>query len=156
ERMATREAFLQDRQRLWSWYQERRQAVVNAQPNPAHDAVTELVRNIPQALVVTQNVDDLHERAGLPVERLAHVHGRILETRCEQCGLVTAASSNDAVRPCPRCNALALRPNVVWFDEELPEAEVEHIDHFLAEGPCDLVLVVGTTAVFDYVRDWIE
>jgi NAD-dependent protein deacetylase/lipoamidase len=156
ERMATREAFLKDRQRLWNWYQERRQTVVKSKPNQAHYAVVELVRNVPQAMVVTQNVDDLHERAGLPLERLAHVHGRILETRCEHCGLVTEASPSDAVRPCTRCNESALRPNVVWFDEELPDVEVEHVERFLAEGSCDLVLVVGTTAAFDYVRDWIE
>jgi len=156
ERMATHEEFLNHRQRQWRWYQERRGAVLNARPNPAHYAVAELVRNTPQAFVITQNVDDLHERAGLPLEFLAHVHGRILETRCEQCGLVTQASLNDAVRPCTRCGESALRPNVVWFDEEVPPAEVERIDHFLAHGPCDLVLVVGTTAAFDYVRDWIE
>jgi NAD-dependent deacetylase len=156
ERMATREAFLKDRQGIWSWYRERRRAVLDAKPNPAHHAVVELVRSAPQALVITQNVDDLHERAGLPPGCLAHVHGRILETRCEDCGLVTEASPDDAIRPCIRCHHTALRPNVVWFDEELPEAEVEHVDQFLAAGPCDLVLVVGTTAVFDYIRDWIQ
>jgi len=156
EEMATREAFLKDRERLWNWYQERRQGVLNANPNAAHYAVADLVRNTPEAFVATQNVDDLHERAGLPLDRLAHVHGRILETRCEHCGLVTVASPSDPVRRCTRCNHLALRPNVVWFDEELPEAEVERVDRFLAQGPCDVVLVVGTTASFDYVRDLIE
>ena len=156
ERMATREAFLEDKQRVWRWYQDRRQAVMNARPNPAHVAVADLVRHTAQALVITQNVDDLHERAGLPLEHLAHVHGRILETRCEHCGLVTVASPSDAVQPCIRCGESALRPNVVWFDEELPETELDHINRFLADGPCGLVLVVGTTASFDYVRDWIE
>jgi NAD-dependent deacetylase len=155
EQMATRSAFERDAERIWSWYRERRQAALNAKPNAAHRAVVELAKRAPEALVVTQNVDDLHERAGLPLELLVHIHGRILETRCENCGLVAQAAADDGTRPCPRCNRFELRPNVVWFDEELPEEEVRRVERFLAQGACGLVLIVGTTAVFDYIRDWI-
>jgi len=106
-------------------------------------------------LVVTQNVDDLHERAGLGPERLVHVHGQILESRCVECDAVAAAADDDEVRPCARCGA-GLRPGVVWFGERLPAAEVARVERWLARGACDLALVVGTTASFGYLVDWVE
>jgi NAD-dependent deacetylase len=152
--MATMRAFLADREPIWAWYRERRDGVVAAAPNAAHAAVAELARLARSCLVVTQNVDDLHERAGLPHAQLVHVHGRILESRCLACGATAPADADDARRACPSCGARELRPAVVWFDEELPPAEVARVEAHLDHGPCDLVLVVGTTASFPYVLDW--
>jgi NAD-dependent deacetylase len=154
EEVATERAFLADQARTWAWYQERRRNVQAAVPNPAHDATVRLVRAAREGLVVTQNVDDLHERAGLPGPRLVHVHGTILSTRCHRCGNVTQADPADADKACAACGAHLLRPGVVWFDEELPRGEVERVEAFLAQGPCALVLVVGTTVSFDYIRSW--
>jgi len=155
EKLATHAAFDADPRAIWNWYQERRDGVRLAEPNDAHLAVARLAAAAREALVITQNVDDLHERAGLASEHLVHIHGEILKTRCEACGLVSAARATDGRTGCRRCRAHAERPNVVWFDEELPQPELRRIERFLAAGACDLVIVVGTTASFDYVQDWI-
>ena len=154
-RLATPEAFAADRALVWRWYQERRAGVRAAAPNAAHSAIAELASIARDLLVVTQNVDDLHERAGLGPERLVHVHGQILESRCVECDAVAAAADDDEVRPCARCGA-GLRPGVVWFGERLPAAEVARVVRWLARGACDLALVVGTTASFGYLVDWVE
>src|SRR5262249_48924790 len=99
-RFATKEAFEAEPARIWAWYQERRSRVRVAQPNAAHLAVATLASRVRDSLVVTQNVDDLHERGGLNLDRLVHIHGSILETRCDKCGSVTEANSNDASRSC--------------------------------------------------------
>ena len=156
EKLATREAFEADPLGVWSWYVGRRHAVRAASPNAAHVAVTRIAAAIPEALVITQNVDDLHERAGLPRELLVHVHGTILDSRCLACDTVTAARDDDPTRRCAACGKGGLRPNVVWFDEELPPAEVSRVEGFFDGGTCGLVVVVGTTASFDYVRAWVR
>lgn len=154
-RLATPEAFAADRALVWRWYQERRAGVRAAQPNAAHAAVAELRGLARELLVVTQNVDDLHERAGLDPRSLVHVHGRILESRCVDCGASSDAQDDDERRTCAGC-AGGLRPGVVWFGEALPEGEVARVERWIARGACDLVLSVGTTASFGYLVDWIE
>jgi len=156
EEWATRRAFDADRDRIWSWYDERRRAVREASPNAGHRSIARLAALAREILVITQNVDDLHERAGLPAEQLVHVHGLLLESRCLDCGKQFPARSDDPSRRCEACSVGALRPAVVWFDEELPREPVARIESFLSAGECDLVLVVGTTASFDYIRDWIR
>jgi NAD-dependent deacetylase len=156
EQMATRKAFTADPDRVWRWYDERRRKVIDAPPNAGHEAVARIARNARECLVVTQNVDDLHERTDLSSDQLVHVHGKLLESRCLACGVTRGAKPDDASRLCDTCREGRLRPAVVWFDEELPPEAVERINEFLSAGPCDLVLVVGTTASFDYIRRWIE
>lgn len=152
--LATAAAFSQNPQLVWEWYGHRRAVIRASEPNPAHHALASLARQTDDALIVTQNVDDLHERAGTPAARLVHVHGDIFVNRCTACGYRDERDVQVSPPPrCPRCSG-ALRPGVVWFDEELDEAEVGRIETFLARGPCELVLVVGTTAVFDYIVDW--
>jgi len=178
-KLATPEAFARDPELVWEWYRERRQRICNAQPNAAHAAIAKLARHADEFLLVTQNVDDLHARAGLPKEKMVQIHGDIFVTRCSRCSFsdagrggspepptdravlqrgrlrsIAPTSENDVDLPrCPECDAL-MRPGVVWFGEQLDSRKVEIVENFLRRGSCDLVFVVGTTAVFGYIIDW--
>src|SRR5213080_2130124 len=84
-KLATPEAFARDPKLVWEWYRERRQRICNAQPNAAHEAIAKLARHADEFLLVTQNVDDLHARAGMPAEKMVQIHGDIFITRCSCC-----------------------------------------------------------------------
>lgn len=150
-RLATQAAFDRDPAHVWEWYQFRRGLVAKAEPNAAHRALAEWEAAGKDVLVATQNVDDLHERAGS--RDVAHIHGSIWRVRCEGCG----RERDEAVHPlpelpprCGECRGL-LRPAVVWFGETLPMAPIRHVETFLEDG-VDLALVVGTEATFGYIR----
>ena len=111
-------------------------------------------------MLVTQNVDDLHlraewESARLPSEKMVQIHGDIFVTRCSRCEFRYCAHEADSLEipKCRECGAL-MRPGVVWFGEQLDISEIQRVESFLAHGPCDVVLVIGTTAMFGYVVDW--
>jgi NAD-dependent deacetylase len=152
-RLATPEAFRRDPRYVWEWYQYRRGLVAAAEPNPAHRALAALDDDHRQLLVATQNVDDLHERGGS--RGVVHLHGSIWRVRCQGCG----AERDDHTHPFPalppRCDACddMVRPAVVWFGEMLPAAPLARIERFLQDG-VDLVLVVGTEAVFGYIQGY--
>ena len=160
-KLATPEAFAKDPGLVWEWYRERRQRIRNAQPNPAHKAIAKLAQHAQEFLLVTQNVDDLHARAGSPKEKMVQIHGDIFVTRCSRCDFSRhdydhehEHESEDIDLPmCPRCNAL-MRPGVVWFGEQLPWDELRRVENYLEARPCDFVLVAGTTATFGYIIDW--
>jgi NAD-dependent deacetylase len=84
-KLATPEAFARDPQLVWDWYLERRQRIRKAEPNAAHEAIARLAHHADEFLLVTQNVDDLHARAGMPAERMVQIHGDIFVTRCSRC-----------------------------------------------------------------------
>src|SRR6266536_1809778 len=84
-KLATPEAFARDPELVWEWYRERRQRICNAQPNAAHAAIAKLARHADEFLLVTQNVDDLHARAGLSEEKIVQIHGDIFVTKCSRC-----------------------------------------------------------------------
>jgi NAD-dependent SIR2 family protein deacetylase len=84
-KLATPEAFARDPQLVWDWYRERRQRIRDARPNAAHEAIAKLAHYINELLLVTQNVDDLHARAGTPNEKMVQIHGDIFVTRCSCC-----------------------------------------------------------------------
>ena len=153
EDLATERAFRQDPALVWEWYRERRVNVRTAQPNPAHLAIAELARRAREFLLVTQNVDDLHERGGMGDEQLVHIHGRLFVDRCLAGDYETTALVSAGLPECPRCRQL-LRPGVVWFGEMLNGKDVARVETFIEGDPCDVVLVVGTTAVFGYIKDW--
>lgn len=126
EDVATYEAFVKDPRRVHAFYNERRRGLLNpnVQPNAAHLALARLEREWPgEVLVVTQNIDDLHERAG--TRNLIHMHGELLKVECEHCRAVHAWPE-DLSRDmrCPDCGrAAGLRPHVVWFGEMPMEME---------------------------------
>jgi NAD-dependent protein deacetylase/lipoamidase len=152
-KLATPEAFARDPKLVWDWYRERRQRIRDAQPNAAHKAIAKLARHAHEFLLVTQNVDDLHTRAGSPKEKMVQIHGDIFVARCSRCDFGSREKEEDHVPRCPRCEGL-MRPGVVWFGEQLPWDELRRVENYLEDGPCDLVIVAGTTATFGYIVDW--
>jgi NAD-dependent SIR2 family protein deacetylase len=92
-RLATSEAFRSDPSLCWGWYEWRRNKVIQAQPNGAHRAITELAKHVPKLTVVKQNVDDLHERAGS--QDVIHLHGSLHSPRCIDCGLAYTLPRHD-------------------------------------------------------------
>jgi len=154
--LATPEAFARDPRLVWEWYGWRRDEATKAKPNAAHIALAELAARNRDCLIVTQNVDDLHERAGTPADRLIHVHGDLFLNRCTGCSYSDhqAISTDDLPPQCPQCQQSLLRPGVVWFGEMLDASVLSRVDGFVRRAECDLVLVVGTTATFHYIIDW--
>lgn len=148
--LATADAFLADPALVWGWYEWRRQLLLKAQPNAAHQAIAQLAELVPKLTVITQNVDDLHERAGS--REVLHLHGSIFKPRCFHCGkpytLVAAPTmTHEQTLPpprCPDCQGM-IRPGVVWFGEALPHAEMEAA--FTAAEHCDVLLSIGTSGV---------
>ena len=147
EDVATPAAWRRDPRLVWRFYQLRRAALGEVEPNAAHRALAALqqaldARGVPCALV-TQNVDDLHERAGA---RATHMHGELACLACEACGhRERQLESLDPERfvPCPACAAPRLRPDVVWFGE-LPR-HLDEIDEALAS--CTHFVAIGTSGV---------
>jgi len=143
EDVATPEAFTRDPARVQAFYNARRRGLLDSaiQPNAAHRALARLEHAYPgEVLLVTQNVDDLHERAGS--RNLLHMHGALRQARCLRCANVHAWDDDiGATTPCPACGAAALRPNVVWFGE-MPffMAEIE-----AALDACTLFAAIGTS-----------
>jgi NAD-dependent deacetylase len=144
EEVATPEGFAQDPALVHAFYNARRRQLAEVAPNAAHVALAELERRWPaEVLLVTQNVDDLHERAGS--RNLIHLHGELLKVRCVNCdGIHPWASDLDLDTRCPACGEAALRPHIVWFGEmpfELPRiyGGLERCGLFLAIGTSGLV-----------------
>jgi NAD-dependent deacetylase len=119
EDLATPEAFRRDPARVWAWYQSRRRRLIQLAPNGAHHAIVGLQRLLPGLLLVTQNVDGLHQRAGS--DKLIELHGNLFRNRCRDCGHETLHSDPEleSPPPCARCGQL-MGPGVVWFGETLP------------------------------------
>jgi NAD-dependent deacetylase len=144
EDLATPQAFARDPKLIWEWYDWRRGLIARAEPNPGHIALAEIERRARTFTLITQNVDDLHERAGS--RNVLHVHGSIWTVRCLACH----AESTDKRAPLPEipprceCGGL-LRPGVVWFGEALPPRVWASAER--AARAADLFLVVGTSAV---------
>jgi NAD-dependent deacetylase len=143
EDVATPQAWRRDPALVWRFYQLRRARLLTAEPNAGHYALTTLEREILAAggsfVLISQNVDDLHQRAG---SRPLSMHGELLVLRCERCAATLFDREHmDPERfvPCPRCNGDRLRPDVVWFGEiprhlDAIEAAVKDCTHFLAAG----------------------
>jgi len=157
-KLATPEAFAKDPGLVWEWYRERRQRIRAAQPNPAHKAIAKLSQQAHEFLLITQNVDDLHTRAGSPKEKMVQIHGDIFVTRCSRCDFSRHDHDHERehIGPprCRRCGAL-MRPGVVWFGEQLPWEEFGRVENYLEDGRCDFVIVAGTTATFGYIINWV-
>jgi NAD-dependent deacetylase len=143
KQLATPEAFERDPKLVWEWYIYRRGLMAGVQPNPGHKAIAELERLYTRFLLVTQNVDNLHSRAGS--REIVELHGNIFRIRCSSCGKKSDQLPDTTEIP-PRCECGAyLRPDVVWFGEMLPAGALEKA--WQASEECDCMLVVGTSAV---------
>jgi NAD-dependent deacetylase len=144
EDLATPEAFARNPKLVWEWYDWRRRMIAQAQPNPGHHALAELESRVSRFTLITQNVDDLHERAGS--RRVLKVHGDIWTVRCAGCGLEQVDKRAPLPDMPPRCVCgELLRPGVVWFGESLPQ-DIWHAAEEAARS-AEVFLVVGTSAV---------
>ena len=141
EDVATPEAFERDPGTVLRFYDQRRHAVAQVEPNAAHLALARLERELgDDLLVITQNIDDLHERAGS--RRLVHMHGELLQALCAWCGFRAPVMADLVQRPpCPACGERMLRPDVVWFGE-MPY-DLDRIDEALLAG--DVFAAIGTS-----------
>ena len=141
--LATPSAFARNPKLVWDWYAWRREQVAAARPNAGHLALAELEQRVLEFALITQNVDGLHQRAGSrnPIE----LHGNITRVKCSREGAIVGRwdAPPDAVPRCASCGAL-LRPDVVWFEEMLPEHALAAAGN--AARRCDVLLVVGTSA----------
>jgi NAD-dependent deacetylase len=152
-RLATRDAFEQNPKLVWDFYQFRRDLMRPAQPNPAHYALASLEQRFPTLQIITQNVDDLHERAGS--HNVIRLHGRISANKCyADCQgdptPVDVSVIEGSPPPCPYCGQ-PVRPAVVWFGEYLPLAQLDAAK--IAAASCDVMLVVGTSGVVTPAAD---
>ena len=141
EDVATPEGFARDPDLVLGFYDARRAALANVEPNPAHHALARLEREFSgELLLVTQNVDDLHERGGSA--KVLHMHGELKSALCVACEMRSPWDESMIERPpCPVCQAPTLRPDVVWFGE-MPY-QMERIYGALAT--CDLFVSIGTS-----------
>lgn len=144
EDLATPEAFMRNPKLVWEWYAERRAKLADISPNPGHFALAELERRVPQFLLATQNVDGLHRRAGS--RNVVELHGNITRVKCfDENIAVTQWDERGEMPPrCPRCGGW-LRPDVVWFNEPLPEAPFQEAVE--ASRHCDVFLSIGTSSL---------
>ncbi|MBW7878119.1 MAG: NAD-dependent deacylase [Anaerolineae bacterium] len=150
EELASPEGFQRNPAAVWTWYTERREQLAHVEPNPGHIALAQFEALFERWDLITQNVDDLHERAGSA--RVCHLHGRLMETKCfADCRgaptlIAPEAFVNGAQPPptCPYCGSW-LRPNVVWFGEMLALNDLIIAQDAAEE--CDVMLVVGTSGL---------
>lgn len=154
--VATPEAFEQDPRTVWRFYAARQEALQQVEPNPAHAVLAAMEERYPELLLVTQNVDNLHERAGS--RKLIKLHGSLMEVLCTRCETITPLREPVSVAgieagelPHCECGGL-LRPNVVWFGEALNPLHFEQIDRFFRRCPAPLaaarpalLLIIGTS-----------
>jgi NAD-dependent deacetylase len=137
---ATAEAYARNPTKVWEWYAWRYHNVQEANPNQAHVDLVRLEQVVDGFCLVTQNVDNLHTKAGS--KRVIELHGNITQAQCEQCGKRFSLAST--IPPyCPTCGARG-RPGVVWFGEMLPQKAFE--EAYQAFASCDVALVIGTSA----------
>lgn len=153
QQLATKEAFQANPKLVWDWYEYRRGLVRQAQPNPGHLALAELEKRFPELILITQNVDDLHEQAGS--RNIIHLHGNIAQSKCFfdcqgsptliDVSQITWDQTNGPP-PCPYCGRW-VRPDVVWFGEMLPANALDAA--YNASRSADLMLVIGTSGMVE-------
>ncbi|MEZ8112889.1 MAG: NAD-dependent deacylase [Candidatus Poseidoniaceae archaeon] len=144
EEVATPQAWQRNPSMVWGFYQSRRRQLSEVEPNPAHFALSKLAEYAKDFFLITQNVDDLHERSG--IMDVVHMHGQLRMLRCELSG-----KSEERMEPsdlesdfqfCTCCEtASRLRPDIVWFGEQ-PMNMVEIYNQIEA---CDVFIVVGSS-----------
>ena len=147
EELATPSAFRKNPRLVWEWYNLRRKIILSAKPNIAHLKIAEIEKHKSCFLLVTQNVDSLHKKAGS--QKVIELHGNIFRTRCTVCGRLYTEDykifkESELPPRCPHCGGL-LRPDVVWFGEMLNQKDIEESFSFAQKA--DLILVVGTSGV---------
>lgn len=142
--LATPEAFERDPKLVWDWYAWRRELVGQARPNPGHYALVEMAKRVPQLTLITQNVDGLHQAAGSM--GAIELHGNIGRVKCVREGTAVPLPATITETPprCPQCGSY-LRPDVVWFGENLPSLALQQA--FAAARASEVFFSIGTSAL---------
>lgn len=141
-KLATIDAFYDNPKLVWEWYNERRQNIFNSEPNLGHKAIAEL-ENFVKVLVLTQNIDGLHQKAGS--SNVLELHGSIIKIKCTVCDFkdeILTKFSN--LPPLCKCGNI-LRPDVVWFGEGLPQDVWQ--EAIIQASSCDVMIIAGTSLV---------
>ena len=145
EELASMSAFMKNPALVWEWYAERKRVISGIHPNAGHLALVRMQGLFPDFAVITQNIDNLHQRAGSTM--VYELHGNIERNYCIKCG---APASNDevlaqhGVPTCARCGG-TIRPDVVWFGEMLPEDDWRHSERAMSRA--DVCLSIGTSGI---------
>ncbi len=145
EELANFDAFIRNPELVWEWYTYRRKLIHEVKPNPAHIGLAALERRVKSFTLVTQNIDNLHTRAGS--KNILELHGNIDRSYCIQCRTLAANFELERVTGVPHCTKCGglIRPDVVWFGEMLP------LDVFAraeaAAKECDIFFSIGTSAI---------
>lgn len=144
EDLATPEAFERNPRLVWDFYATRREGAGEAQPNAGHLALAGMEKRFAQFTLITQNIDGLHQRAGS--RNLIELHGNLRRIRCSRgCGVIDEWDELPEVVPaCPKCGA-PLRPDVVWFGENLPEDGLQAA--IAAANTCQVFFSIGTSGL---------
>lgn len=145
EELANFDAFLRNTELVWEWYKYRKQIIANVQPNPGHYAIVELEKIYKSFAVITQNVDNLHRRAGS--KNIFELHGNIQHNYCIKCRKNFSDElivSKPEIPKCDVCGGL-IRPGVVWFGEMLPEDQWNGAEK--ATLAADVFFSVGTSGI---------
>jgi NAD-dependent deacetylase len=146
--LATPQAFRENPKIVWDWYAWRRQKVEQAKPNAGHYALAQLEQRIPNLTIITQNVDSLHQLAGS--KQVIELHGNIRRVKCfdQHHPAETWQEPENSQEP-PRCSICGsyLRPDVVWFGEKLPEANL--LAAYDASVAAELFFVIGTASMVE-------
>lgn len=142
--LASVEGFMNNPERVWQWYQHRRQVLDTAEPNPGHYAMTKIQEFLPDVHLITQNVDRLHQVSGS--KNVIELHGNIITNRCFKCSKPYKDEidvTEEALPKCKHCNG-NIRPDVVWFGEMLPEFAIEKAQE--VSEMCDIFFSIGTSS----------
>lgn len=145
EELANFDAFMRNPELVWEWYSARKKIIHGAKPNPGHLALAELEQFVDEVIIITQNIDNLHRRAGSTT--VYELHGNIERNYCIKCG---EHYSDDVILSgslpptCTKCNGL-VRPDVVWFGEYLPQDEFSASEN--AARMSDVFFSLGTSGI---------
>jgi len=145
EELANVDAFMRNPALVWEWYAARKKIIASITPNPGHFALVQMQRMFSSFAIITQNIDNLHRRAGS--SQVYELHGNIERNYCMKCGVNYSNADvmgRVGIPTCSRCNGL-IRPDVVWFGELLPEDEWEGAVR--AVESADVLLSIGTSGV---------
>ena len=141
-KLATIDAFYDNPKLVWEWYNERRMNIFAAQPNLGHKAIAELEKYT-KVMVLTQNIDGLHQKAGSSV--VLELHGSIIKIKCSVCDFKDEIMTEfSEIPPLCECGNI-LRPDVVWFGESLPQDVWQK--SMIFANQCDLMIIAGTSLV---------
>ena len=145
EELANFDAFIRNPQLVWEWYNYRRQLIETVTPNQGHIALARIEQGVDDFTLITQNVDNLHRRAGS--KHVLELHGNIMQSYCIECGAKDDHPDFSGENKVPRCKTCGglVRPDVVWFGEMLPQHVFEEAER--AAQRCSLFICVGTSAI---------